>query len=158
AGQSTTVSVFTYQSIGPGTIPVGAGPGTINCTGTPSPTSGTNVWPVANCNFTGYTPFLVAAGTTNFLTDTHTAFVTGINLGASPGANSAGLNWLLGGLHTSFQTTQIDGGFSFLDALLSRGSENGGGFDLFSAGLPFAPETAAPAPFDDVMAFAARAP
>jgi hypothetical protein len=152
--RTTTQTVQAYTDFGPDVIPIGAGPGTINCTGTPAPPGGVGVWPVANCNFTGYTTFIVAAGTTNVNVNTHTAFATSISLGAI----SSGLNWLLGDLHTGFQTTLIDGGFHFLDALLSRGSENGGGFDLFAPSLSFAPDAMAPAPFDDVMAFAAKAP
>jgi outer membrane autotransporter protein len=66
--------VGTYQTFGAAVIPVGSRPGAINCSGPPSPASGTGVWPVANCNFAGYQQFVVAAGTVNVNTNTRFGF------------------------------------------------------------------------------------
>src|SRR6202035_64473 len=90
-------SVTAFDIIGPaGPIPVGFEPGTsalvpgaVNCNGRPSGT----VWPVPNCNFTGYGTFLVAAGTQDVLINTDFG---GPQITVA--ANSSALNWLSGDL------------------------------------------------------------
>lgn len=59
--QTTTTSATSYLTFGPATLPIGAGPGTVNCTGLPSGTT----WPVPNCDFTGYQTLAVVLGAVN---------------------------------------------------------------------------------------------
>ena len=138
---SVSTSVITTQTIGPGTIPIGNGPGIfdmngnrigpINCNGPPTLAGG---WPAPNCNFTGYTQFLVAAGTTDFNTNTNYNVATQVTL-------SGGYTGVISGdLYTDFQITILDDDFRFLDGLLGRGTLAGPAPILFSSRpLGFAP-------------------
>lgn len=139
---SVSTSVITSQTIGPGTIPIGNGPGVfdisgnrvgpINCNGPPTLGGG---WPAPNCNFSGYTQVLVAAGTTNFDTNTNYNVATQVTL-------SGGYTGVISGdLYTDFQITILDDDFRFIDALLDRGTLAGPAPFLSSLGpMHFAPD------------------
>ncbi|MGD9847164.1 autotransporter outer membrane beta-barrel domain-containing protein [Pseudorhodoplanes sp.] len=129
------MSVSTQVAIGPGTILIG------------SDQSQT---------------FFVAPGTTNLNTNTHTeTFVTNF-LQAARTLSAQGVNFLLGDLHTAFQTTLLDGSFWFTGALLARGSQNGDGAGALFSPLPmaFAADAmgASAFDFDGALAFATKAP
>ena len=65
--------------------------------------------------------------TTNFFTDTFQA---------TNGLSAAGLGWLSGDLHTTFQTVLLDDGFGFTDTLLLRGRRSAGAYGaIIAAGL-----------------------
>ncbi len=117
SGTFSQTFVTTVSSIGPTTIPFGnnPNPGKANCNGPPSG------WPATNCDYTGYTTFSVAAGTTNLNTNTDYDLTTTLVVNA----NSSGLNWLTGDLFTTVQTTLIDQEFNFVDGLLGRGGMAG---------------------------------
>jgi hypothetical protein len=104
--------------------------------------------------------FFVLPGTTNFNTNTHTqTFIHDIFQASRPLSNQ-GTNYLLGDLHTTFQTTLIDGSFQFMNVLLSRGGENGATNLMIPTppALGFAPEAAGIEPFDSALAYATKAP
>lgn len=144
--QTATQSTQIFNTVGPATIPIGNGPGTINCSGAPA------VWPAANCNFSGYGSFTVANATQNNDTNTHTAFATSVTLPA----NVVVSRWLTGDLHAGFQTTLIDEGASFTDTLLSR--THRGNRTSASAALPFAPDRPVTPGIDEALAYATKAP
>jgi outer membrane autotransporter protein len=162
-----TPVVGTYLTFGgPVVIPVGAGPGTMNCNGAPSPPSGTGVWPVSNCNFAGYQTLLVNPGSLSVNTNTHffflTDLVTQINIVNTTQVNltAQGFNWLSGDLHTTFQTTILDDDFRFMDFLLGRGASVGtgsGAVNVVPLGFSAEPAMAA-APFEQALAYATKAP
>lgn len=129
---STEVSPNAQLTIGPGTILIGPGQGTT---------------------------FFVAPGTSNVNLNTHTETFILDTFQASQPLTNRGVNYLLGDLHATFQTTLVDGSFRFMSGLLSRGSEDGGAFTLLpSAPMAFASAPTAAAPFGDALAYAAKAP
>ena len=102
--------------------------------------------------------FFVAPGTSNFDTHTHTTSFFDRLFQASRPLSNQGISFLLGDLHTTFQTTLIDGAFQFMNALLGRGSEDGVANGMLPAPFAFAPESMGIEPFDDALAFATKAP
>jgi hypothetical protein len=165
-------SITVYTTFGPaGPHPVGPGPGTMNCNGAPPPPP-TGGWPAANCDFTGYTLFNVAAGTTNVHTNTHFFFLTQVLTQISivnqtqVNLTLQGFNWLTGDLHPTFQTTIHDDDFRFMDFLLGRGGLRGAGGGPSGANgaasmvpLGFAPEaTVDQEPFRHALAYVGKAP
>jgi uncharacterized protein with beta-barrel porin domain len=162
AVQPGGTSLTTYDTLGPaGPIPVGFEPGTsalvpgaVNCNGRPSGA----VWPVPNCNFTGYGTVFVPVGTQNLNVNTDFG---GPQITVA--ANRSGLNWLSGDLYTTIQTTLLDDGLRFVDGLLGRG-RGGGATGLFSPmPMGFAPAALsggfAEHPLsDDALGYVARTP
>jgi hypothetical protein len=163
-----TAVVGSYLTFGPAVIPIGTNPGTMNCNGAPSPPTGTDVWPVSNCDFTGYTTLNVALGTINVNTNTHFFFLTEVLTQISivnqtqVNLTTQGFNWLTGDLHSTFQTTILDDDFRFIDFLLGRGGLRGvGGASSAVSLVPlgFAPDAAvAEAPFEQALAYVGKAP
>jgi hypothetical protein len=163
-----TPVVGVYTTFGPTVVPIGDNPGTMNCNGAPSPPSGVNVWPVANCNFAGYQQLVVDAGFLNINSNTHFFFLTEVLTQISivnqtqVNLTAQGFNWLTGDLHATFRTTILDGDFRFMDFLLGRAGL--GGVSMLNsfvsmAPLGFAPDTAAAeAPFEQALAYVGKAP
>jgi outer membrane autotransporter protein len=77
----------------------------------------TDLWPFANCDYTGYQQLVIEAGTLNVNVNTHSDTSYAITLAP----DSAGQTWLSGDLHTAFHNILIDDGGAFLDQLLGRG-------------------------------------
>ncbi len=127
-GQTATPALFggvpfqTFTFFGPTTLPFGNGPGGINCTGVPT------AWPPANCDMTGYQQLVLGAGRKGTIVDVHFIVTTTVNLG---GANKVA-DWLMGDLHTEFQTAILDGDFAFVDGLMSHAGGPGSDPLLFS--------------------------
>jgi outer membrane autotransporter protein len=86
--------------------------------------------------------FFVPLGTTNTHTNTHSANFFDNIFQASSALSNQGVGFLLGDLHTTFQTTLIDDGFRFMHTLLSQGRENGA-VSVLPTPLAYAPEAAA---------------
>jgi outer membrane autotransporter protein len=160
-----TPVVGTYSNFGgPVIVPIGGGPGTMNCSGAPSPPSGTDVWPVSNCNFAGYQTLLVPPGTLNVNTNTHFFFLTDLLTQISivnqtqVNLTASGFGWLTGDLHATFQTTILDDDFRFIDFLLGRGGLGGTNSAASMAPLAFSAEPVASAAFEQALAYATKAP
>jgi outer membrane autotransporter protein len=143
ATQSQQISIIT----GPALIPVGSGPGTVNCSGAPP----AGVWPAPNCNFAGYATLNVDAGFQDTNTNTHTALAQTANLSSTPL-----LRWLTGDLHADMQTVIIDGDRHFLETLLSHTHGNAATVSLTP--LPFAPERPETPGIDSALAYAKAPP
>jgi uncharacterized protein with beta-barrel porin domain len=116
-----TSTTFADTLTGPVPIPVGIGPGTVNCTTVPAkfgtPTA-TGKWPYPECNYAGYQILMVQPGTVNINTNEH--FVDTYTITIS----GAALNWLQGSLHTTVPNTLIDGGASFIEKLMAHGGSS----------------------------------
>jgi outer membrane autotransporter protein len=136
----------------------------MNCSGAPSPPSGTDVWPVSNCNFAGYQTLLVPPGTLNVNTNTHFFFLTDLLTQISivnqtqVNLTASGFGWLTGDLHATFQTTILDDDFRFIDFLLGRGGLGGTNSAASMAPLAFSAEPVASAAFEQALAYATKAP
>jgi hypothetical protein len=140
------VTINTYTVFGPDIVVFGPSPGTVNCNGPPPAAAfvGQTLAAAApNCNFAGYQQFIVGAADTEFDTNFNFELQNQFILGA---AATPGINWLLGDLHTEFQTAILDGDFNFVDGLLSHARGGPGGM-LFSANpMQFADAALADAP------------
>jgi uncharacterized protein YhjY with autotransporter beta-barrel domain len=100
----------------------------------------------------GGVAFFVPAGTTNTDINTNTVNMFTDTFQSSRSLTNRGVNWLSGDLHTTFQTTILDGDFRFTDLLLSRGRIAGvpGNTGPFA----FASEPVVASPFDNALAYA----
>lgn len=165
-----TLNVFITSTLffSPTTIPIGGGPGTFgtldnnpNCVGGTcrlgpvncnAPPPNTNVWPAANCSFTGYQQFIVLPGLSNTNTNTDFDITTQVTLsGAAAG--------LIGGdLYTAFQTAILDGDFRFVDTLLGRGRDAGPASPFSAMPMGFAPDRHIETPQIDATLAYAKAP
>lgn len=101
----------TISGTGPTGYPIGAGDGSINCTGMPE-----GDFPYGNCNFSAYEQRVVPAGTLYRLSVTADVWATQMVV---PEVRR-GINWLQGDLHATFQTSILDRDFRFLDALIAQ--------------------------------------
>lgn len=101
--------------------------------------------------------FFVPSGTVNTNINTHTDTFINPYFQASQALTSRGVNFLLGDLHTTFQSVLIDDGLRFLDVLLGRGSDANAGATTFTP-LGFAAEAVSAAPFESALAYATKSP
>jgi outer membrane autotransporter protein len=164
--ETGTPVVGVYLNFWPAVLPVNSGPGTMNCSGAPSPASGTDVWPVSNCNFAGYQTLTVGPGALNVNTNEHHFFLTQVLTQISivsqtqVSLTASGFGWLTGDLHATFQTTILDDDFRFIDFLLGRGGLSGGASSANVSMVPlaFSAEPVASAAFAQALAYATKAP